>query len=169
MSLVTKPLGRSRARCLRRSFQTNSWPKTFALVQCLETWQHYLGSHKAKAYTDNMFLKYFETQTQVSTKPLRWHDTLALIKVNLIHNLEHGNVVSDALSRREEFQAMRTIQTLWLIFIGERNLWCKIQEGDINYPELQRFQGEFCKSKVLTKGKLVDRLFKYKQSRVHVP
>jgi hypothetical protein len=45
-------------------------------------WQHYLGLHKTKIYTDNVPLKYFETQVQVSTKKLRWHDTLALMNVD---------------------------------------------------------------------------------------
>ena len=85
-------------------------------------WRHYLGSHKAKVYMDNVSLKYFEIQAQVSAKSLRWHDSLALMKVDLIHKPDRGNVVPDALSRREEFQAMRTIQTLWLMCAGEGNL-----------------------------------------------
>ena len=71
---------------------------------------------------DNVSLKYFEIEAQVSTKLLGWHDSLALMKVDLIHKADRGNVVPDALSRREKFQTMRTIQTLWLMFIGERNL-----------------------------------------------
>ena len=89
---------------------------------CLKMWGHYLGTHKAKVYMDNVSLKYFKTQAQVSAKSLRWHDSLAFMKVDLIHKLDRGNVVLDALSRRERFQAMRTIQTLWLMSIGEGNL-----------------------------------------------
>jgi hypothetical protein len=46
---------------------------------------------------------------QVSTKPLRWHDTLVLMKVDLIHIVGHNNMVQDVLSEREKFQAMSTI------------------------------------------------------------
>ena len=79
------------------------WPthekEFFVVVHCLKTWQHYLGLYKTKVYTDNVSLKYFETQAQVSAKQLRWHDTLALMNVDLIHKLGCDNVVPDALSR----------------------------------------------------------------------
>ena len=80
------------------------------------------GVRQSKDLHKNMSLKYFETQTQVSVKPLRWQDTLVLMKVDLIHKPGHGNVVSDVLSRQEEFQAMSTIQISWLMFTGEGNL-----------------------------------------------
>ena len=107
----------------------------FAVVHCLKTWQHYLGLHKTKVYTDNVFLKYFETQAQVSAKQLRWHDTLALMNVDLIHKPGRDNVVLDALSRREEFHAMSTTQTLRLMYKGEGNLQQKIREGYLKDPE----------------------------------
>ena len=74
-----------------------------AIVHCLKTWRYFLGSHKAKVYTDNVSLKYFEIQMQVSHKSWGWHNSLALMKVDFIHKLDHGNVVLDALSRQEVF------------------------------------------------------------------
>ena len=59
-----------------------------------------------------MSLKYFGIHAQMSAKPLRWHDTLALMKVDLIHKAVHDNMVRDALSEHEEVQAMNTIQIL---------------------------------------------------------
>ena len=55
------------------------------------------------------------------------------------------------------------------MFAGEGNLWCKIREEYINYIEVQRLLGEFCKGKTLKEVKLVDGLLKYKQSWVYVP
>jgi hypothetical protein len=49
-------------------------------------------------------LKYFETQPKALTKQLRWHNTLALLDVELIHKLGHDNVVPDVLSKKEEFE-----------------------------------------------------------------
>ena len=72
-------------------------------------WQHKLGLHKTKVYTDNVSWKYFGTQVQVSAKPFKWHDTLALMKVDLIHKVGHHNMVRDLVSEREEFQAISTI------------------------------------------------------------
>ena len=149
------------------------WPthkkELFAVVHCLKTWQHYLGLHKTKVYTDNVSLKYFEIQAQVRAKQLRWHDTLALMNVDLIHKPGSDNVVSDALSRREEFQAMSTIQALRLIYKGEGNLQRKIREGYLKDPEAQRLLGDLPKGKVLKEVKLVDGLLKYKQNRMYVP
>jgi hypothetical protein len=68
-----------------------------------------LGLHKTKVYTDNVSLKYFGTHVQVRTKPLRWHNILVLMKVDLIHIVGHNNMVQDVLSEREKFQAMSTI------------------------------------------------------------
>ena len=71
---------------------------------------------------DNVSLKYFDIQAQMSVKSWRGHDSLALTKVDLIHKLDRGNVVLDALSRWDGFQAMRTIQTLWLMRTDKGNL-----------------------------------------------
>jgi hypothetical protein len=49
------------------------------------------------------------THVQVSTKPLRWHNILVLMKVDLIHIVGYNNIVQDVLSEREKFQAMSTI------------------------------------------------------------
>ena len=58
---------------------------------------------------------------QVATNPLSCHNTLALMKVNLIHKLDKDNMVLDAPNKQEEFQAMSVTQILWLIFDGEKN------------------------------------------------
>ena len=72
------------------------WPthekELFAVVHCLKMWQYYLGLYKTKVYTDNVSLKYFEIQAQVSAKKLRWHDTLVLMNVDLIHKPSRDNM-----------------------------------------------------------------------------
>jgi hypothetical protein len=64
----------------------------------------------------------FETQAQMNAKQLQWHNTLALMNVDLIHKPQHDNVMPDALSRREELQAMSTIHVLYLMHKGMRDL-----------------------------------------------
>ena len=54
------------------------------------------------------------------------------------------------------------------MFAGEENLWWKIREGYINYPEAQKLLGELRKGKAFKEVRLVDGLFKYKQSWVDV-
>jgi hypothetical protein len=75
-------------------------------------WQHKLGLHKTKVYTDNVSLKYFGKHLLVSANPLRWHYTLALMKMDLIHKVAHDNMVREALNKREVFKARTTISTL---------------------------------------------------------
>lgn len=53
--------------------------------------------HKDKVYTNNVSLKYFRIQMQVSAIRLQWHDTLAFMNVNWIHKSGHDNVMLDAL------------------------------------------------------------------------
>jgi hypothetical protein len=48
----------------------------------------------------NVTLKYFATQPKLSSKQVRWQDTLALFNVDIRHKPEKENVVPDALSRK---------------------------------------------------------------------
>jgi hypothetical protein len=90
--------------CQRRQ-QTHE-KGVFAIVHCLKMWQHELGLHKTKVYTNDVSSKHFGTHAQVNAKPLRWHNTLAIMEVDLIHKAGHRNRVRNVLSEREEFQAM---------------------------------------------------------------
>jgi hypothetical protein len=53
--------------------------------------------------------KYFGTHAQMIAKPLRWHNTFVLMKVDSIHKAAHNNMVQDALSKQKEFQAKNII------------------------------------------------------------
>jgi hypothetical protein len=70
----------------------------------LKACQHYLGSQKTNVFTDNVSLRYFETQPRANAKQLQWHDTLALVNIELIHKNGKDNVVSNALSHKNEYQ-----------------------------------------------------------------
>jgi hypothetical protein len=63
-----------------------------------------LGTHKTKIFTNNISLKYFETQPKALMKQLKKHDTLVLLDVELIHKPRQDNIIHDALSRKEEFE-----------------------------------------------------------------
>jgi hypothetical protein len=53
---------------------------------------------------DNVSSKYFETQLKASTKQLKWHDTLVLLDVELIHKPIWDNVLPNALNRQEDLK-----------------------------------------------------------------
>ncbi len=82
----------------------NQEKELFAMVNYLKAWQQYLGFHKNKIFMNNVSLRYFETQPRAMAKQLRWHNTLALMDLELIHNLGKKNVVLNVLNHIEEYQ-----------------------------------------------------------------
>jgi hypothetical protein len=142
--------------------------KFFTIVHSLKTWQHYLGFHMTKVNTDNVSLKYFEIQVQMSSKQLKWHDTLALMNLDLIHKLGRDNVIPDALSRQEELQVVTTTQVLRLTYKDKGGLEQRIRKGYMKDPKAQRLLAELRANKKLKEIKLVDGLLKFKQSQVYV-
>jgi len=70
---------------------------------------------------------------------LKWHDTLALLDVELIQKSGRNNVVPNALSRKEEFQVekpLTKILALKTIFQGKNSLKHKIQEAYVKIYSL---------------------------------
>jgi len=81
---------------------------------------------------DNISLQYFKTQPKASTKQLTWHNTMALLNVELIHKPGQNNVVLDALNTKEKFQMEKPLtktQALKAIFQGENSLERRIKEA----------------------------------------
>jgi hypothetical protein len=57
-------------------------------------------------WTNNVTLKYFATQPKLSSKQMRWQDTLALFNVDIQHKLGKDNVVPDALSWKQQLRVV---------------------------------------------------------------
>ena len=107
----------------------DSYKEMWTIVHCLKLWQHYLGLEYTKVYTDNVLVRYFETQLKITPKQWRQTNVLAWFNVDLIHKLGRHNVVPDALSRR---------QKLRIIFTSELLLMRKICEGYQNDEESKK-------------------------------
>ncbi len=90
------------------------WPThekyMWAIIHCLKTWGHYIGSKDVVVWTNNVTLKYFSTQPKLSSKQVRWQDTLALFNVNIWHKPGKENIVPDALSRKHQLR---------VVYVGE--------------------------------------------------
>ncbi len=78
----------------------------WAMIHCLKTWGHYIGSKDVVVWIDNVTLKYFATQPKLSSKQVRWQDTLALFNVDIWHKPRQENVVLDALSRKHQLKVV---------------------------------------------------------------
>ncbi|KAL3692137.1 hypothetical protein R1sor_005788 [Riccia sorocarpa] len=147
------------------------WPthekELYLVVYCLKKWQHYLGLHKTKVYTDNISLKYFESMDRVTPKQLRWHDILALMDVNLIHKLGRENVVPDALSRKEEYMPSST-QVLKAMYQGESALERKIREGYMRDSTAKEYLDKIKRGGKVPYVTFREGLLRFKQSRIYV-
>jgi hypothetical protein len=83
------------------------WPnihekEMWAMIHCLKTWGHYIGSKNVVVWTDNVTLKYFATQPKLSSQRMKWQDTLNKVNVYIRHKLEKENVVLDGLSHKHQ-------------------------------------------------------------------
>jgi len=76
-------------------------------------WGHYIGSKDVVVWTDNVTLKYFATQPKLSSKQVRWQNTLALFNVDIQHKLGKENIVPDVLSRKHQLR---------VVYVGETEL-----------------------------------------------
>jgi hypothetical protein len=63
------------------------WPthekEMWAMIHCLNIWGHYIGSKDVVVRIDNVTLKYFATQSKLSSKQMRCQDTLALFNMDI--------------------------------------------------------------------------------------
>ncbi len=83
------------------------------MIHRLKTWGHYIGSKDVVVWTDNVTLKYFATQSKLSSKQVRWQDTLALFNVDIRHKPRNENVVLDVLSHKHKLK---------VVYVGKQNL-----------------------------------------------
>jgi hypothetical protein len=93
------------------------WPthkkEMWVVIHCLKTWGHYIGSKDVVVWTDNVTLKYFAIQPKLSSKQVRWQDTLALFNVDIWHKPEKENIMPNALSRKHQLK---------MVYVGETKL-----------------------------------------------
>ncbi len=69
--------GRLVAFQIRKLSETErKWPihkkEMWAVIHCLKTWGHYIGSKDVVVWTNNVTLKYFAIQPKLSSKQVKW-------------------------------------------------------------------------------------------------
>ncbi len=129
------------------------------MIHCFKTWGHYIGSKDVVVWTDNVTMKYFATQPKLSSKQVRWQDTLALFNVDIQHKPGKENVVPDALSRKHQLK---------VVYVEEIELQKEVR--------LESHRDEFAKEvkQNIQKGikshfHLRNEFLWYKQNRLYVP
>lgn len=84
------------------------------MVCCIRVRQHYLGTHKIKVFTNNVCLKYFDTQPKVSTKQLRWH----MVGANSILKLHFAYLKQYKLKFNDSFQHLQYMVSIVQNMLG---------------------------------------------------
>ncbi|KAD2393085.1 hypothetical protein E3N88_40062 [Mikania micrantha] len=79
-----------------------------AVVFALKIWRHYLYGVKCTIYTDHKSLKYFFTQKDLNMRQRRWLELLKDYDCEILYHPGKANVVADALSRKEEYEPIKT-------------------------------------------------------------
>jgi hypothetical protein len=74
--------------------------KLYALVRCLETWQHYLWPKKFVIHSDHEFLKHIRSQGKLDRRYAKWVEFIESFPYVIKHKKGKKNVITDALSRR---------------------------------------------------------------------
>jgi hypothetical protein len=77
-----------------------------AMVHALKMWRHYLMGTHCNIYTDHKSLKYIFTQTDLNMRQRRWLELIKDYDLEVHYHPGKANVVSDALSRKSQFNCM---------------------------------------------------------------
>jgi hypothetical protein len=130
----------------------------WAVIHYLKTWGHYKGSKDVVVWTDNVTLKYFAIQPKLSSKQVRWQDTLALFNVDIQHKPGKENVVSDALSRKHQLK---------VVYVGEIEFQKEVRLGS-RHDEFAKEMRQNIQNGVKSHFHLQNGLLWYKQNRLYV-
>jgi hypothetical protein len=91
------------------------WPthekEMWVVIHCLKTWGYYVGSKDVVVWINNVTLKYFAIQPKLSSKQVRWQDTLALFNVDIRHKPRKENIMPDALSQKHQ---LKVVWCMWM-------------------------------------------------------
>lgn len=138
-----------------------------------------MGSRKIKVYTDNISLKYFTSKAQASPKELKWYDVIVSMDIELIHKLGKDNLVSDAVSRINEFieEKFDDTMTLKIIVYSDDSLLIKGIRKDYEQDEdALEIKKEFAQTKttreerrLIEVSSMRDGLIWFKKNRLYIP
>jgi hypothetical protein len=72
----------------------------YALVRCLETWQHYLWPKEFVIHSDHESLKHILSQGKLNRRHAKWVEFIESFPYVIRHKKGKENIIDDALSRR---------------------------------------------------------------------
>nr|GEU93273.1 hypothetical protein [Tanacetum cinerariifolium] len=94
-----------------------------AVVFALSLWRHYLYGTKCTMYTDHKSLQYILDQKELNMRQRRWIELLSDHDCEIRYHPGKGNVVADALSRKDrEPLRVRSLVMMLPLFGGIRDM-----------------------------------------------
>ncbi|GJV99649.1 putative reverse transcriptase domain-containing protein [Tanacetum coccineum] len=95
-----------------------------AVVFALRLWRHYLYGTKCVVYTDHKSLQYILYQKELNMRQRRWIELLSDYDCEICYHPGKGNVVADALSRKEREKPIRVRALVMTVYpdLSERIL-----------------------------------------------
>jgi hypothetical protein len=74
--------------------------KLYALIRCLETWQHYLWFKEFVIHSYHESLKHIHSQEKLICRHVKWVEFIESFPYVIKHKKGKENIIADALSRR---------------------------------------------------------------------
>lgn len=90
-----------------------------AVLHCLRKWRHYVQDKHTKVFTDNISLRYFQSQPKLRPKQARWQDFITEFDLYIVHKPGKANVLPDVLSRLPMVNAINMVNSEMLDGIHE--------------------------------------------------
>jgi hypothetical protein len=76
------------------------------MIHYFKTWGHYIGSKDVVVWINNVTMKNFTIQPKLSSKQMKWQDTITLFNMDFRHKPKKDNVVPDALNQKHQFKVL---------------------------------------------------------------
>ena len=105
-----------------------------AIVDACRHWRHYLVGMDFIVKTDHKALQYFFSQTNLSSRQIRWLEYLVEFQpgIKILHQAGKVNISADLLSRRHDY--------LQAISFSNDDFMEKLKQAQQSVPELHRYR-----------------------------
>ncbi|GKB98040.1 putative reverse transcriptase domain-containing protein [Tanacetum coccineum] len=110
-----------------------------AIIFALRLWRHYLYGTKCVVFTDHKSLQYILNQKESNLRQRRWIELLSDYDCEIRYHPGKGNVVADALVRKERDKPLRVRA---LVMTVHNNLPKQIREAQKETKKRKEFKAE---------------------------
>ncbi|KAF7812849.1 Ty3/gypsy retrotransposon protein [Senna tora] len=141
----------------------------YAITQAVMKWRHYLLGRRFTIKTDHKSLKELMYQVVQTPEQQFYLSKLLGFDFEIIYRIGRTNLVADALSRREEFNAREPAQGDFHSFTQVRHaIFPEIREANITDEELMKLHQQYNDKQLPTTFTVKDGIMLY-EGRIFIP